>query len=219
MRKFIIVFLLVILMSGCHAQTFSTGGSQIDLNSELEGVIDDMMDKGNYDASTLVPYDRVSLSIDYSQNRVVVEAVQFQVYRRTRENEHQYDSTACFDDNGRLACKEERGKYTSSERTDEIRLIDAIDVYSKINVNLIVDELREHYSIRPLENMLIVAHHVKPEDIQDDIDRFDNIVYYYDDEFHFNDSTYHASEMMLEIVVHVFGEGEGQSYVVYFELE
>ncbi len=216
-RIFLILFVIVIL-SGCHAQRFTYGSSQIELQSDLDSVLELMMDKGNYDDNLLVPYNRTSLAINYSRNSVVVEAVQFSVYRKFDGEEYHYDLTACFDDEGSLECKEERGFITGDKIEEEILLTESFEIFSSIDVPSIIAELRSRYNITLTENTLLQAHLVLPSDIEEDNERYENIVFYFDSEYHY-DSTYEPQDMMLEIRVDFYGSGEGETYIIYFEIE
>lgn len=218
MKRLVAVILMILFLSACHSQRFTYDTAQINLDKDLSDVLDLMMDKGNYDDGLLVPYNRTSLYIDYSTNKVVVEAVQFQVLRTFKDGEWEYDSTGCFNVEGLLKCKEERGKFTGEKVQEEVLLTWSFELYSKINVSEIVTELKRNYQIITLENTIVQAHLVMPSDIEEDQERFENRVFYYDGEYHYDDS-YDPSGMMLEIRVDIFGNGIGEAYIVYFEID
>ncbi len=218
MKRLVLCILIVFILSGCHSQKFTYGSSQIILEDDLNAVLELMMDKGNYNSNLKVPYNMSSLAIDYSNGFVVVEAVQFNVYRKYDGEEHHYDSTACFDVNGSLECKEQRGLITSEKIEEEILLTSSFDIFSTINVPDIVSELNNNYNISPTESTLIMAHLVLPSDITEDEEKYDNIAYFYDDSYHYSTS-YEPQDMMLEIKVQFFGNGTGEVYVIYFEIE
>jgi len=177
-----------------------------------------MMAKGKYDDNLLVPYDRTSIAINYSNDIVVVESVQFQVFRKYDAGEYKYDWTGCFDVNGDLKCREERGKFTSDKVTDEVLLTKSFDIFSTINTSSIISEIRNNYNVIPKENTLIIAHLVLPTDIEEKTEKFENIIFYLDGEYLY-DSTYEPSEMMLEVRITISGNGEGETYIVYFEID
>jgi hypothetical protein len=214
----VVIFALVVLLSSCHAQKFTYGNSQIKLDSELSKVLELMMKKGNYDDNLLVPYNRTSLYIDYSKETVIVETVQFSVYRKYDDGEYQFDWTGCFNVNGDLKCREERGKFTGTEVGEEILLTESFEIFSNIDVPSIVSMLRETYNIVNRENILLQAHLVLPLNIEEKEEKLENIIYYYDDEYHY-DNIYEPTEMMLEIKADFFGSGAGEVYIIYYEID
>lgn len=218
MKRLILVLLLIVLLSGCHSQKFTYDNSQIELDTELSSVLELMMDKGNYSDNLTVQYNKAMIAIDFSQGYLVLETAQFSVLRDFNGEEYEYDLTACFDNEGILKCKEERGLITGGNVEEEILLTRAFDIFSNIDVRSITSELRNEYKFTDKENMLLQAHFVLPTDIQDDIERFENIVFYYNGEYHYN-SIFEPNEMMLQIRVDVFGNGEGDTYIVYLELD
>jgi hypothetical protein len=215
---FIITLIFVVLLSSCHAQKFTYGSSQINLVTELDNVLELMMKKGNYNDDLLVPYSRTSLAIDYSKGNVVIEAVQFQVYRKSSNGEYQYDATGCFDVNGELKCSESRGPYTSENKIEEVLLTESFEIFKTVDVHSVIAFLKQSYIVVDRENTLLQYHLAYEKDIEEKVERFENIVFYYDDEYHF-DNTYRPKDMVLEIRVDIFGSGSGETYILYYEID
>lgn len=218
MKKMIIVLALVLSLSGCHSQKFTTGESQINLKRDLDSIVETMMKKGNYADDLKVPYDKTVLAIDYSQNIIEIETISFSVFRRQKDKEYEYDLTSCFDDIGSLVCKEERGLITSETRTEEVLLLDVVGIYADIDIKSIMEEVGDYYETKPFESILIIASLVLPEDIENDFGRYDNIAFYYDDSYHY-ENTNNAINMMLRVKVYVIGNEQGETYVSYFEIK
>jgi len=218
MNRIILILFLVTLLSGCHSQKFDYGSSNIALEDDLEPILDKMMDKGNYNYNQKISYDRVFMSIYYRNGDVVLNSISFAVFRKTDEDTSHFDSTFCFDVEGELKCKEERGLVTGDRAEQELLLVDAFDIFSGIDVSAIVSEMRQTYQIGPTETIFLVTHLVLPSDIEDDKENFENRIFFYDDEYHY-DENYISEEMMLKVVVYFIGNGEGEGYAVYFELE
>lgn len=218
MKKAVIVLLLILLLSGCHSQKFEYGSSVVDLESDLESILDKMMDKANYNDSQTVDYDKVTLAIDYRNGDVVVEGFQFSVFRKNDGDSDLFDMTGCFNVEGELKCREERGFIEGQRAGEEVLLVRAVDIYSKIDISNIVSELRRVYELSPTEGNVVIAHLVLPKDIEEDKEKYENRIFFYDDEYHYEED-YVTDDMMLELKVYFFGNGEGEKFVVYFELE
>ena len=218
MKKIGMLMFLIVMLSGCHSQNFSYDRSRINLETELSEVYELMMDKGNYSNNLLVPYNKTSLYIKYLNNTVVVESIQFSVYKKSNEETHEYDATMCFNEDGALVCKETKANHTGEKVDEEVLLVDSIDIYSNIDVAGIVSEVKSNLSNRATEDIMLIAHLALPSDVVEMSIDHENIIFYYGDEYHYNDE-YDPQEMMLEIkVVFFYGDGEGETFIFYFEI-
>jgi len=218
LKRLLIILCFILLLSGCHSGEFHYSQSQINLETQLSEVISMMMEEGNYDDDLMVPYSRASLYINYSSYKVVVESVQFQVFRKIKGEEYHNDATLCFDVDGRLSCREDRGMFTSDKRIEEVSLKETMDTYAKIDIEAIIFELKSHYNISLNKTILAAIHLVSPQDIEDEQSKLDNVAYYYDNTFHY-DTDYEPSEMMVEVKIHFRGEDSGELCVLYMSIE
>ena len=218
MKRVITMILLVLLLSGCHSQKFTYEQSHINLDHDLGKVLDLMLSKGNYSDSTRVEHDKVSLWIDYSERKTVIEAVQFQIFHREKKDENAYRITECFDEEGVLKCREDTRQYSNTPSTEELYLIDAFNIFSQVDIDGIVTEINTHYSIPARDNTIVGLRFKLPEDIDLEDSIFNDIVFYYDGEYHY-DSSYIPSDIVLEIRVSIFGNGVGEQYAIYYEID
>ena len=218
MKKFVLALFLLVLLSGCRSESFSFNSSLVDLENDLEPILDRMMEKGNYNDNIRVDYDKVVLVLDYRNGDIVIENIQFSVFRKLDGELRLYDRTGCFNEVGELKCKEEKYQSAGERATEEVLLRDAFDLFTTIDVSGIVSEVRQEFNVPPTEYSILITHLVLPSDIEERTENYENIVFFYDNEYHY-DENYIPDEMMLEVVLHLFGNGEGDSYVIYFELE
>ena len=216
--KKVFIIILICVLSACHSQEFSYQRSKLDLDNELLDVLDLMMAKGSYDDNQLVPYDKVSLIVDYSSQTVIVNAFQFSVYRNQRGGVYSFDSTDCYDNNGVLICKEVRGQVTDDALSEEVNLISSVDSLSSINVEEVVSEIINTYHPNQFENILLVLTLSKPEDTEDIISENENVLLFRDGEYHFIE-THHHEGMMIEVAVLFSGKDSQEVFYVYFELD
>ena len=219
MKRLIISIFFVVILSSCRSEGFTYGDSHMDLEIELASVLERMLDEGNYNADLRVQYDKVKFAIDYNYGNVLVENIQFSVFSRfTKEDEALFYRTMCHNIEGTLECKKEKEAIVGEKNDDDLFLTDAIELYSNIDFEDIIHELRIEYSINPSASTVLTVLIVLPSDIPQEEDRFSSRVYYYENEYHY-DSEYVTTDMMLEIRVYFVADSGSSSHVIYYEID
>jgi hypothetical protein len=207
------------MLSGCKVNRFDNGTSYLNNMSEIDDILEVMMDEGKYGDDTEVPFNRASLYLTYNNGLLLIEAIQFSIFEDFDNETYHFNSIGCFNQDGTLSCNETSdGRSDSDELKDEINLLYAFDLFKNIDAIGIVNELKREFSISPPERILIGYHLKDVEGINEDQERHENRIFYYNNEFHYDDS-YIPSDMMIEIRVDFITESEGEYYVVYFEIE
>lgn len=219
MKRFLVMLIFVLILSGCRENRFDNGTSYLDNMSEIDDILEVMMDEGKYGDDAEVPFNRASLYLTYNNGLLLIEAIQFSIFEDFDNETYHFNSIGCFNEDGSLLCNETSDARSDSyELKDQIKLTYAFDLYKSVDAIEIVNELKREFSISPPERVLIVYHLKDVEGIDEEIERFENRIFYYDNQFHYDDS-YIPSNMMIEIIVHFYHESEGESYVLYIEIE
>ena len=221
MKKYILllVFIFIVLLSGCKVSWFEYGSSRLSSMRELDDIIEVMMDEGNYDEDLKVPFNKTGVFLSYIDGSLLVESIYFHVYKDFDGELYHFDTTSCFNENDTLLCKEESDSRADSETLkDEIKLIYAFELYSSVDAIEIITELQREFTILPSETIIIHYHLKDVESIDEDIERYENTVFYYNDEYHY-DNLYTPNDMMIEIRVDFINESGGEMYIVYIEID
>lgn len=220
MKRVLVCFMLVFLLTGCHTQKFSLESSTINLEHELDDVLDEMMDKGNYNQFTKSPYNGIFLAIDYSNRSTILERFSFAVYGNKDLKDVPLKSTGCSNEQGILQCKEHpQWEYSVEEREQEVLLVNIVDSFSRIDIAEIVSEVESHYDIANItysESVLITFRLALPEDIEETQSYSENISYM-DSIFHYE--TFTPTDMMIRIRVSVFYEDDGEAFFFYKDID
>ncbi len=221
MKRYILllIFVFIFLLSGCKVSRFEYGSSRLSSMREIEDIIEVMLDEGNYDENLKVPFNRTGIYLSYIDSLLLVESIHFNVYTDFDGELYHFDTTSCFNENGTLLCKETSDSRSDSETLkDEIKLIYAFELFISVDAIEIITELRREFTIPPSERIIIQYHLKDVESINEDIDRYENRVFYYNNEFHY-DNSYTPDDMMIEIRVDFINAPEGVIYIVYIEID
>lgn len=217
MKRLFVLLLFGLMLTGCHSSKFESGSSQMS-GSDLSRVLDSMMEEGNFGAQTEVPYNKVSLYLDYSKQRTLIESIQFNVPRRQKGEEWDYKNTSCFNENGTMLCRERIVSIQGEPSDTKIILTQAIDIFASLNYSSIVSEVEEYYNPPLAQSQLLSIKLVLPQDVEESSESISGIVYYYDGEYYF-DTDYKPEEMMLEVRMTRFYDEDGETFFIYVEIE
>lgn len=78
--------------------------------------------------------------------------------------------------------------------------------------------MQREFAIPQSERIIIQYRLTDVEGINEDVERYDNRVFYYHNEFHY-DNTYTPDDMMIEIRLDFINGSEGEAYIVYIEID
>ena len=94
MKRFVILFAFILLLSGCKIKRFEFGSSHLNNMVELEEIIQVMMDEGNYDEDLKVPFDQTFIFLSYINGKLLVETVQYNVITNFDGELYHFDNTS-----------------------------------------------------------------------------------------------------------------------------
>ena len=221
---FVLIFVFIILLSGCKVSGFDNGPSAINDMRELDRIIEVMLDEGNYDNDLKVPLNWTNVSFTYNNGVLLVRSVHFSVFTNFDGELYHYDSNGCSNEEGMLLCHANRNSDFDPEFAgyhipkDDIKLTYAFELFTSVDPIGIVTELRREFTIPTSERILIFYYLIDVEGFNETADQYDNRVFYYDNEFHYDD-LYIPNEMMIEIRVVFFNESGDETYIVYIEID
>lgn len=216
MRRILIVFTFVFLLSGCSTHKYDNGTSQINDMTQLESIMADMMKEGNQDDSTMVPHDMVGSILRYDSGMLTVLTVYYNINTEFDGEVYRFDTFSCHDYEDELLCKEEKDLHGREELNEEIYLSDAVELISNIDIEEIVAELKDTYDIYIVEYIVISVTFEDFNEQSIDLSELENTSVYYDGEFHY-DEVYTPESIMLKVRVDFVAESEGEQFYIYFE--
>ncbi len=185
MKRFLVMLVFVLILSGCKVNRFENGTSYLDNMNEIDEIIEVMMDEGNYGDDVEVPFNRASLYLTYNNGLLLIEAIQFSIFEDFKNETYHFNSIGCFNQDGTLFCNETSdGRSDSDELKDEIKLTYVFDLFTSVDAVGLVNELKREFAISPPERILIGYHLIDVEGINEEEERYENVIFYYNNQFH-----------------------------------
>ena len=161
----------------------------------------------------------MGLNLSYINGIIIVESIYFNIFKDFDGELYHFDNTSCINEEGILLCSEESdSRHDSAILKDEIILKYAFELFTSNDVIVIITELQREFAISQSERIIIQYRFTDVEGINEDIERYDNRVFYYNNEFHYDD-TYTPDDMMIEIRFDFINGSEGEAYIVYIEID
>ena len=219
MKRYIVVLtlLIVLLLSGCKGKEYEFDSNIINNMTDVKGIFQVMMDEGNYDENTKIQFNNTAVFISFSNDLLVVDVVQFSVFKEFSREEYNYDLNVCGNNDGNLICSVESTSDNFIQK-EEVLLTYAVENLTSIDPMEIFLELEREFILPAYERKSIHLRLKDINNIEEGIKRYENVVFYYDDEFHY-DELYTPEEMMIELQVFFTTGFTGEMYVVYIEMD
>lgn len=218
MRRFLIILILLTLLTGCRYQEFDYGTTIIDTSSDYDLLLKRIIEEGKYEDNVVGPYSRFRFFVDYRNGSTMVEGLNVSTYRDYDGKETTYDSTDCFAEEGILSCREHKSSVEGFRILPEIEFRYAFEQFSNVDVALLVYEVKSHYDIGYTEKTFLYYKFALPEDIEPDNDSFEDVLCYYDEQYHYDDVC-ESPDMMLEIALYFQDNEGGFAYKIYWEID
>lgn len=219
MKRVLITLILIFLLSGCKNDEYDYGLSRISDIEELKLIMNNMMEEGNHDENTIIPHDLTSVVLTYKDGSIVIDGIWYNINTGFDGEFYSFDNFGCQNVNDVLKCKEEKLLGDRDELNEQIKLIDAIDLFSSVNISDLVIELKREYEIYSLKQTVVSIDFESFND--EDIfvnDFFENVIVYYGNAFHYNE-VYYSDDIMLSVRVYFETDSETKMCIVYFEID
>ena len=80
MKRFLITIILLIILTGCKSDSFKNGSSTISNMNQLDEIFTAMMDEGDHNNETQVPYNLVGGVFIYNNGILNLDTLAYNVY-------------------------------------------------------------------------------------------------------------------------------------------
>ena len=219
MRRLIISLLLVLSISGCgRVADYNLDSSNISNTSELIYTFNQMIEENGHDYNVSVPHDHIGAVMSKDSQVYQLSGIWYIVQTSGTQGNYKFDAFDCRSVDSRLLCQQNKFEPEIDELVEEITLGEAIDFMSEVDINLLVDYLKQEYEVFNIESTLV---QFKFESFDNELITEDTSDYFVDIQYkenvfqEGNDFVLNGMKIVL-IVTFDLGE-ENESFRVYYD--
>lgn len=219
LRKFLILFLFVILLTACNRNDdYFLSNPRFNSSAELENIWYQIVDENGHSTNTTIPYEKISMLLHFDSGSFSVGAIVYSVYTGGKVGDYKFDIFVCFDRSSTLECSSGKSASEVKELPEEITISDAMDILSGVDLDQLLTYLRDEYYISNVEDTIVSISYKSYNNEMINVlesDEYTN-VFHSEGDYHIGES-FVLNGIKVDISVSFIKEGQDQNFKVYFD--
>jgi hypothetical protein len=214
-----IALMLVFFVSGCSkVNDYNLDSNKVFSTDDITLIFNQMIEENGHSLNLSVPHDKIVLAMSKQSKVFEISLIMYMVQTTSWIGNEDFETFSCRSENSILTCQQSKFKPEIDELVEEITLSDTIDLLSEVDIDLLIDYLRDEYEIFFDERTMI----------QFGFESFDNEMITEDTsdyfvEIHYNEGAYQEEKSFglngIKLVVSVTFEidDDNEAFKVYYD--
>ena len=219
LRKFLILFLFVTLLTACNRNDeYTLSNPRFNSSAELENMWYKIVDENGHSTNTTIPYEKISMLLHFDSGSFSVGAIVYSVYTGGKVGEYEFDMFSCFDRNSTLECSSGKSTSEVEEFPKEITISDTMDLLSGVDLAQLLIYLSDEYSIPNVDDTIVsISYKAYNNETITELESDEHInVFYSEGEYHIGES-FVLNGIKVVVSVGFRKEGQDQNFKVHFD--
>jgi len=219
LRKFMILFLFVILLTACNRNDdYFLSNPRFNSSAELENIWYQIVDENGHSTNTTIPYEKISILLHFDSGSFSVGAIVYSVHTGGKVGDYKFDIFTCFDRSSTLECSSGKSLDSFNELPEEISISDAMDILSGVDLDQLLTYLRDEYYISNVEDTIVyISYKSYNNEMINELESDEHTnVFYSEGEYHIGES-FTLNGIKVEISVDFRMEEQVPKFIVYFD--
>jgi len=219
LRKFLILFLFVILLTACNRNDdYFLSNPRFNSSAELENIWYQIIDENGHSKNTTIPYEKISMILHFDSGSFSVGAIVYNVHTGGKAGDYKFDIFACFARSSTLECSSGKSASEVRELPEEITISGAMDILSGVDLDQLLTYLRDMYYISNVEDTIVsISYKSYNNEMINDLESDEHTnVFYSEGEYHIGES-FVLNGIKVEISVSFRLGEQVQNFKVYFD--
>lgn len=220
MKKLLLAVMVVLFVSGCSSRVdnYDLGSNKVHSIDDITRVFNQMIVENGHNLNLAVPYDRITIAMSKHSQVFELSVLFYFVETSNWRGNYEYEAFNCMSEDSILFCQQSKVNVEIDEHVEEITLGDTIDFISEVDVDSLVDYLKDEYEIFYSDDIFV---QFRFESFDNEVITEDTSDYYveiyYDEDVYQTENNFVLNGMKL--VVHVaFEIGDDQeAFKIYYE--
>jgi hypothetical protein len=146
----------VFFISGCgRVSDYNLDSNKISNTSELIHTFNEMIEENGHNSNVRVPYDSIGVYMSKRSEVFQLGGIWYNVQSSSKQGSYQFETFDCRSVDLKLHCQQNKSLNEVDELVEEITLGDAADLISEVDINLLVDYLKQEYKLVNIESIMV----------------------------------------------------------------
>ena len=156
LRKLLILFLFVILLTACNKNDdYFLSNPRFNSSTELENIWYKIVDENGHNTNTSIPYEKISMLLHFDSESFSLGAIVYSVHTGGKVGDYKFDMFTCFDRSSTLECTSGKSSSEVKELPKEMTISEAMDILSEVDFEQFLTYLRDEYYILNVEDTIV----------------------------------------------------------------
>jgi len=186
--------------------------------NQLEEIFTTMMDEGNHDELTQVPYNLVGGVFIFDNRILSLDTLAYNVNTGSNKDGFTFDNFMCSQTDSFLECNEQEMFGTIEELEDSITLGEVVNVFSNVDIIDIIEGISDNFNIYTSKPIMIDLRFNNIDEVNSSLANSEYKIVFYGEELHYQDS-YVANDIMLKITLYIETDNNTEIFEVFYEID